>query len=362
VYRGHTVGVAIPAYNEEGYVGNVIDGLPAYVDRAYVVDDGSTDGTWEEIRRHAERRNSGHEGQLEECIVPVRHEENRGVGGAIKTAYLQALEEGIDIIAVLGGDDQMDVSELPRFLDPIVDGVADYTKGNRFARAEDRALIPRFRFVGNTVLSSLTRIASGYWGVMDSQNGYTAISREALERTDVEEMYEYYGYCNDLLVRLNVAGLRVADVPQPAAFVYDENWKSHIRYSEYIPRVSLMLLRSFFRRQWQNLRRGDRSPAVLYLSGAVLMATGVAGLIGSLLGSGRLRTWERGLAFGLVTFLSGALLDRRDDRVVQVSLGPWSTDDRGQGRTDDRKAMRNGSRSGEVASAGSTDTSTVTED
>lgn len=113
MYRDHTVAVVVPAYNEAGFVGAVIDDLPAFVDRAYLVDDGSTDETWAEIREHAERRNAGHEGEFEDLVVPIRHDENRGVGGAIKTGYKRARAEGIDVTAVLGGDDQMDPRNSP---------------------------------------------------------------------------------------------------------------------------------------------------------------------------------------------------------------------------------------------------------
>ncbi|WP_233255104.1 glycosyltransferase family 2 protein [Halopenitus persicus] len=235
MYRNLTVAVVVPAYNEEGFVGDVIDDLPAFVDRAYVVDDGSTDATWNEIREHADARNATHDGRFDDLVVPIRHESNRGVGGAIKTGYQRAREEEIDATAVLGGDDQMDPRVLTKYIDPIADGVADYTKGNRFSRSDHWERMPRFRLLGNVVLSYLTKIASGYWGTMDSQNGYTAISLQALQETDIEGMYEYYGYCNDLLVRLNAADVRVADVPRSSEYAYTEGWKSHIDYTEYIP-------------------------------------------------------------------------------------------------------------------------------
>jgi len=192
MYRNHTIGVVVPAYNEEGFVGEVIETLPDYVDRIYVVDDCSTDGTWAEIRRHAVIMNdqvslTDSEGQtvtangesntvFDRRVVPIRHKENRGVGGAIKTGYLRAREDEIDITTVIAGDGQMDPNLLPRFLDPIADGTVEYTKGNRLPSEEYRSEMPRFRLIGNAVLTVLTRIASGYWRMMDPQNGYTAIS------------------------------------------------------------------------------------------------------------------------------------------------------------------------------------------
>ena len=319
MYRDHTIAAVIPAYNEAGFVGDVIDGLPPFLDHAYVVDDGSTDETWAEITSHATDRNERHDGRFDELVVPMQHDHNRGVGGAIKTGYQRAHAEGIDVTVVLGGDDQMDPAELTRYIDPIVEGVADYTKGNRFARMEDRAEMPRFRLFGNVILSYLTKISSGYWGSMDSQNGYTAISLSALERTDIDGMYEYYGYCNDLLARLNVANVRIYDVPRSSAYAYTEGWKSHIDYKEYIPRVSVMLFRSFrWRLKEKYLLESYNPLAVLYPLGIGALGAGVAGLINSL----RKRnsdggSWVLTMLVGALVVLYAGMLDREDNEHLE---------------------------------------------
>ena len=323
MYRDHTVAVVVPAYNESGFVGAVIDDLPAFVDRAYLVDDGSTDDTWAEIREHAEARNAAHEGRFDDLVVPIRHDENRGVGGAIKTGYERARAEGIDVTAVLGGDDQMDPRVLTGYLDPIVEGTAGYAKGNRFARAEDWAEMPRFRLLGNVILSYLTKVASGYWATMDSQNGYTAISLDALERTDIEGMYEYYGYCNDLLVRLNAADVRVADVPRSSEYAYSEGWKSHIDYTEYVPRVSLMLLRGF----WWRLRRkylmtGYDATAPLYLLGAAASGVGALGLLRSLFDrDADGGSWLTATLVGALTLLYATIRDQAANAHLEHRIG-----------------------------------------
>jgi glycosyltransferase involved in cell wall biosynthesis len=342
MYRGCTVAVAVPAYNEAGYVGDVIDSVPPFVDRAYVVDDGSTDGTWAEITTHAERRNRDHEGVFDDLVVPVRHEENRGVGGAIKTAYRRAREEGMDVTAVLAGDGQMDAEVLPRFLDPIVEGDADYTKGNRFADPAGRSAIPRFRRAGNRLLSLLTKVASGYWGSLDSQNGYTAISRTALDRADFEGMYEYYGYCNDLLVRLNVADLRVADIPQSPEYVYEGDWQSHIEYPEYVPKVSLLLLRSFLWRLWRKYLRRGHPVALLYPAGALLTGRGVLETLGAR-AADRARAAERGrgVLAGLVVLGLAAVLDWLANRDLEAHVEPADTDE--SERLPASAAQKNGS-------------------
>ena len=301
MYEETTVGVVVPAYNEAGFVGEVIETLPPYVDRAYVIDDCSTDETWDEIRTTAERVNgrddtrsgdgrddtrSGDGGdRFDRRIVPIRHEVNRGVGGAIKTGYLRAKRDDIGVTAVMGGDGQMDPDELTTVIDPIVDGRADYAKGNRLLNADDREEMPGFRYVGNVILSYLTKIASGYWRIGDPQNGYTAISADALDGAGIEEMFEFYGYCNDLLVRLSTNGFRVADVPISARYRDEE---SDIDYRTYVPLVSLMLLRTFL---WRLIVRRQTSVEVarsgLYVGGALGVFGGVASGIASILRSRR---------------------------------------------------------------------------
>jgi glycosyltransferase involved in cell wall biosynthesis len=282
MYRGHTAGVVIPAYNEEGFVGETIDSAPEFVDRIYVVDDGSTDGTWSEIERRAAAVNERtsqvetSDRQFDRRVVPIQHEQNRGVGGAIKTGYQRAKQDRIDITTVMGGDGQMEPEMLGNLFDPIVEGRAEYTKGNRLMRRTGHGDMPWFRFVGNAILTALTKVASGYWGSGDPQSGYTAISLHALESTDIEEMYEYYGYCNDLLVKLNVADARVADVPRPITYGDEE---SDISYRSYIPRVSAMLFRNFLRRIWTKYVLFDFHPLVVaYAAGAVATVAGALGV------------------------------------------------------------------------------------
>lgn len=331
MYHEHTIGVVIPAYNEEGYVGEVIETLPSFVDRAYVIDDGSTDETWLEITEHATAYNKTHPATngYDARVVPIQHNVNRGVGGAIKTGYLQALEDGIDVTAVMGGDGQMDPDMLTKFIDPVVDGTAHYTKGNRFMELETIDAMPRVRQFGNTLLSLLTKISSGYWTISDPQNGYTAISQEALQRVDIDGMYEYYGYCNDLLVRLNLANCRVADVIHSSDTVYDDDWKSHINYSEYIPKVSYMLLHRFFWRLNRKYLLQDFRPfAVAYYLGAGVTGYGLTKLVA------RLTTrrensdsWLFTSLFGVMLLLSAMVLDRmeNEERGVQVTDTPSSS-------------------------------------
>ena len=167
-YRDKLIGVVVPAYNEELLIGDTLAGIPEFVARIYVVNDSSTDRTQQVLDYYAKHDTS---------IVPIRHEVNRGVGAAIVTGYTQALEEGMDIIGVMAGDNQMDPAFLTELLDPIIDRKCDYTMGNRIANPLYRAGMSTWRFIGNSILTMLTKIASGYWQMMDPQNGYTAISQ-----------------------------------------------------------------------------------------------------------------------------------------------------------------------------------------
>lgn len=283
MYHGATVGVVVPAYNEESFVGEVIETLPEYVDRIYAIDDASTDATWLEIRAAAERVNARArgDGPSTRRVVPIQHERNRGVGGAIKTGYLRAKHDGLDVVAVMGGDGQMDPGHLPAVLEPVVSGSAEYAKGNRLLAEAGDGNMPRFRLVGNLLLTYLTRIASGYWHVGDPQNGYAAISSDALEDLEIEQMFEYYGYCNDLLVRLSVHSCRVVDVPIPARYGDEE---SHIEYHRYVPVVSLLLLRLFV---WRLVVRRDgpteRARTALFVGGALGVVAAGFGLVRSVL-------------------------------------------------------------------------------
>ena len=205
--------------------------MPDFVDHLFIIDDKSSDATAEVVDGYAEH--------APERISLIRHAKNQGVGGAIATGYKAALAERFDITVVMAGDAQMDPAELPDIIGPVARGECDYTKGNRLFSGEAWNMIPRVRYLGNAMLSLLTKIASGYWHVADSQSGYTAISLKALETIDWDQMYKRYGQPNDLLVRLNIHGFRVRDVPiRP---IYGIGEKSGIRPLRMIPRLSLLL-------------------------------------------------------------------------------------------------------------------------
>lgn len=261
------IAVVIPAYNEEGLIGRAVQGIPEFVDTIVIVDDRSADAT---AARVQELISSGME-----RIVLLRHAKNEGVGGAIATGYTWCRDHDIDIAVVMAGDAQMDPEDLPALLEPVVADRCDYSKGNRLFTGDAWNQIPKVRYLGNSATSMLTKIASGYWQVADSQCGYTAINRKALRTVDWTKMYKRYGQPNDLLVRLNLYDFRVCDVPVRP--IYNIGERSGIKPIWMIPRLSLLLLRLFVWRMFQKYVIRDFHPLVFfYFFGVALFLPGFA--------------------------------------------------------------------------------------
>jgi glycosyltransferase involved in cell wall biosynthesis len=252
------VAVVVPAFDEERLVAETLRGIPEFVDRVYVVDDASRDATAERAREVGDAR-----------VVLITHERNAGVGAAILSGYRRALEDGIDVTCVMAADNQMDPIELPDIAGPVARGEVEYAKANRLVSGEAWKVIPRTRYLGNAVLSLLTKIASGYWHVADSQAGYTAISNDALRRLDLERVYQGYGFPNDMLVHLNVQNARVRDVPSRP--IYDVGEESGIRLRRVVPRISWLLLKGFWWRMAQKYVIRDFHPLVFFYAFGVLM-------------------------------------------------------------------------------------------
>ncbi len=257
--------VVVPAYDEERLLPVTLAGIPAFVDRVYVVDDGSHDATADRARR---ARASDPRVEL------VVHEKNRGVGAAIVSGYKQALADGMDVVCVMAADNQMDPADLRSLVEPVARGEVEYAKANRLVTGEAWSLMPRARYLGNATLSLLTKIASGYWHVADSQSGYTALSRSALERLDLDRLYPRYGFPNHMLVHLNVIDARVRDVPSRP--VYGVGERSGIRYPRVVPTISWLLVKAFLWRLWQKYVIRDFHPLVFfYVLGVALFLIGL---------------------------------------------------------------------------------------
>jgi glycosyltransferase involved in cell wall biosynthesis len=264
VVEGKRVAVVVPAYDEALLVAETIRGIPDFVDLVVVVDDCSTDDTAEQARATGDQR-----------LEVLRHEENRGVGAAIATGYGRCRELGVDVTCVMAADNQMDPDELASLVGPVARGEVEYAKANRLVSGEAWTLIPRSRYLGNAVLSLLTKIASGYWHVADSQAGYTAVSITALRRLDLDRLYRGYGFPNDVLVHLNVQNARVRDVPSRP--IYGVGERSGIRIRRVAPRIAWLLFKGFWWRMTQKYVIRDFHPLVFFYALGGLMT--VVGLV-----------------------------------------------------------------------------------
>jgi glycosyltransferase involved in cell wall biosynthesis len=266
--EGKTVAVVIPAYNEEKLIAATVAGVPDFVDRIIVVDDQSRDGTVAAVEEIQDPR-----------VELIRHERNQGVGAAIVTGYERARDERLDVTAVMAADNQMDPEDLEALAAPVARGEVDYAKANRLFTGQAWQLIPRYRYLGNAVLSLLTKIASGYWHVADSQSGYTAVSLRYLELLDLDRIYRRYGFPNDMLVHLNVWNARVRDYPSRP--IYGVGERSGIRLRRVVPTISWLLVKGFFWRMREKYVIRDFHPLVFfYMLGFLMTALGlVLGLI-----------------------------------------------------------------------------------
>jgi len=262
--EGKSLAVVVPAYDEEELVATTIRGIPDFVDRIIVVDDASRDGTADAARAAGDPR-----------VEVVAHERNAGVGAAIVTGYRHAVAEGIDVVCVMAADNQMDPDDLEGIALPVVRGEVEYAKANRLVSGQAWEVIPRSRYLGNAMLSFLTKIASGYWHIADSQSGYTAASREILDQLDLERIYPRYGFPNDMLVHLNVWNARVRDVT--ARPVYNVGEKSGIKIRKVVPRISWLLIKGFFWRMREKYVIRDFHPLVFfYVLGFLMTVLGLA--------------------------------------------------------------------------------------
>lgn len=259
MYMEKTICVVVPAHDEESQIQTVIETMPEYVDEIIVIDDASNDGTVERIKKILGTHSN---------VTLIEHEKNQGVGGAIASGYKLSREKNYDITAVMAGDGQMDPDDLEKIILPVVNEEVDYAKGNRLFYGDAWKMIPRHRYLGNSFLSLMTKIASGYWHVADSQSGFTAISIRALKRIEPEKIYKDFGVPNDLLIKLNMHDFRVRDVHLKPRYNIGE--RSDIRFGRLIPRIIWLLFNGFWRRLFFKYVIKDFHPLIFfYLLGFV---------------------------------------------------------------------------------------------
>lgn len=318
--QNKTIAVVIPAYNEAEQIGMVIETMPDFVDRIVIVNDKSKDATSEVILKYInvpsarpvleikkfeyqlkrrtdyDRANQVLTEKLmqEEVlytphrvvnqnpdtdrIILIEHLKNGGVGAAIASGYKWCRDHAIDCTAVMAGDGQMDPDELEGICMPVISENIDYVKGNRLIHASAALMIPKVRFFGNSVLSIMTKMASGYWHISDTQTGYTATSLKALRSIKLYDIYKRYGMPNDMLVKLNCAFCTLREIEIKP--VYNVGEQSKMKIWKVIPTVSALLFRSFFKRLYGKYLLRDFHPLfLLYHFAFLLFITSIPYLI-----------------------------------------------------------------------------------
>jgi dolichol-phosphate mannosyltransferase len=254
--------VVIPAYKVEKHIAQVLAGIPTWVKFIIVVNDSSPDGTNEILKSCKDRR-----------LHIIQHVKNQGVGGAMLSGYAKAMELGAEVFVKMDGDDQMDPLYLPTLIKPILEGSADYAKGNRFLHTTALQKMPFLRRLGNTGLTFFTKIASGYWDIFDPTNGYTAIGRTAYSQLFLERIYKDYFFESDMLLELRRVHAVIKDIPIPSRYG-DE--KSSLSIRRVLITFPFRLIKGFLSRIsreyfWYDFNAGS----LLLLIGLLLLVFGI---------------------------------------------------------------------------------------
>lgn len=269
--------IVIPAYNVEDHISDVLRAIPPFVDRMIVVDDASMDKTSEEVSKINDQR-----------IVLLTHKENQGVGGATITGIQFAVENGADVVVKMDGDNQMDPHYLKELVTPIIKGTCEYVKGNRFLHSRELAAMPKIRLIGNFVLTFLTKLVSGYWNVFDPQNGYIALKADVVQQLDLSKISRRYFFENDMLIHMNILGVRVRELAMPARYAEE---RSSMRIGTIMVTFPFYLTKRYWYRMYQKYVLREFSPI------AVFVYTGVP-----------LISW--GILFGAYTWARSVILER----------------------------------------------------
>jgi len=302
MYKSKKVAVVIPAYNVQKQITKLITSLPRYLDKIIVIDDKSRDNTKKIVLGLKKKYKKLH---------LIEHAKNQGVGGAIASGFLWCRDHNIDIAVVMDGDGQMLAKDLPAIITPVAKNECDFTKANRLISGDAFKKIPKLRYFGNSVLTFFTKIASGYWYVMDSQAGYRAINKKLLHSISWEKTYKRYGQPNDLLVRLNVYNARVRDVPIEPTYGIGE--KSGIKIRKVFFTISFLLIKMFLWRMKEKYIIRDFHPLVFfYFFGFVL------GTISFILLVRQISFWPRIPEFNFLTMMFCAITS-----IQFIIFGMW---------------------------------------
>lgn len=258
------IAVVIPCYKVTRHILEVIASIGSEVWRIYVVDDACPDGSGEFVQKQC----------LDQRVHVLKHEHNQGVGGAVMTGYRAAIDDGAEVIVKVDGDGQMDASLIPNFIEPILAGEADYTKGNRFFDLEEIRAMPGMRLFGNAVLSFMTKFSSGYWDLFDPTNGYTAIHADVARHLPFKKISCRYFFETDMLFRLNTMRAVVVDVPMDAKY---KDEVSNLRISKIMGEFLVKHGRNFMKRIFYNYYLRDLSLASIELPLGLMLLMGGTG-------------------------------------------------------------------------------------
>lgn len=288
------ISVVIPAYKVKKHIQEVITTLPKFVTNIIVIDDKCPQNSGEYVLSlHLEK------------VTVIFHERNQGVGGAVLSGYKKAVELGADIVVKIDGDGQMDPNFMKSLIQPIIDGFADYTKGNRFKDFKALKSMPKVRLFGNSVLSFLVKMASGYWNVMDPTNGYTAIHKRTLEGINFDNLSKRYFFESDMLIHLNIENMVVKDIAIPAKYGDEESSLSVKKVLYYFP---IKILQGLAKRVFYKYYIYDFNMASIYIFLGLPMV-----LFGGFFG---IVKWTQAIADGIETSTGTVMLS-----VLPIILG-----------------------------------------
>lgn len=259
----YKLAVVIPSYKVTAHILDVIKAIGVECDRIFVVDDACPDHSG----RYVQDNNQ------DSRVIVIFHEQNQGVGGAVMSGYKAAIADGAEVIVKIDGDGQMDPSLLPLFVNPLLNGEADYAKGNRFFDLESLQAMPKVRLFGNSILSLMTKVSSGYWNLFDPTNGYTAIHASVAKHLPFTKISQRYFFETDMLFRLNTLRAVVIDVPMDSKY---EDEESNLKITRIMGEFFIKHLRNTIKRIFYNYYLRDMSLASLELPiGFLMMSFGV---------------------------------------------------------------------------------------
>jgi glycosyltransferase involved in cell wall biosynthesis len=279
--------VVIPSFKVRKHIIDVISKIPAEVRQIYVIDDACPEGTGKFVQSHIS----------DPRVRVLCHEENAGVGGAVMTGYRKAIDDGAQVIVKIDGDGQMDSNLIPHFVEPILRGEADYTKGNRFFNLEQIRVMPRIRLIGNAVLSLMAKLSTGYWDIFDPTNGFTAIHADVARYLPYNKISRRFFFETDILFRLNTMRAVVVDIPMDAQYG-DEN--SNLKITKVLGEFLVKHIRNFSKRIFYNYYLRDMSLASLELPIGILMVLFGVGFGGY--------HWLKSMQVGMVTTAGTVML------------------------------------------------------